>query len=426
MKSERPYANTAVAGATGEALAWTASDAIIIVDDKGCIVACSGLVEVLLGYPRGEVVGAEVQALLRRAKVDVDAATSLLQPSADAGDTSGPGRTLATRAIRSDGQALDIGLSVTSVELAGLRYEVIVLRDIGEQTPLRAAVPKSEDRVSLLERKLDQIAENFQTVVQDTYSGILIVSETGTIRFANPIAARILGQPVRSLVGQEFGIPSVNGLTEIDFTYPDRTVGTAEMRSAETSWRGAPAHLIMLNDITERKRAEECGEHAADHDPLTGLENRAVFLGRLNDALRRRRRNGDHLALLLIAVDRFKALDARLGHAVGDAVLRAAARRISRALRAADKVARVGGEEFAVIMEGLSAPADARPVVERIQRAIAMPIDVVSSTLSISVSVGVAIAPDDGDDAALLLRHSENAMSARKRTAWTRSQSDSN
>jgi diguanylate cyclase (GGDEF)-like protein/PAS domain S-box-containing protein len=398
-----------------------ASDALVILDAQGVVVSCSAALETMLGHPRARIVGARLPDFLDLIVTDADL-RSRMGALAKGNRASGWPRTV--NVVRSDGKAVEVGLSVSAVMLEGRPYRVVVFRDDDEHRRLDAQRKDALDRSVRLRHQLQKNADAFERVVRQDHSGIMIVGESGTVRFANDVAARLLGQSRRSLVGHEFGIPSVLGSTEIDFTYPDRTSGTAEMTSAETLWRGESAYLVMLHDITERKRAEQRGEHAEDQDPLTGLANRALFLERLTAALRRRRRNADYLALVLVGVDRFKVLDDRLGHAVADAVLRAVARRMSGCLPSGNTVAHVGGDKFATILEGLSAAADAQRVIDQIQRAIAAPLDIVSSTLSVGVSVGVAIAPHDGDDAALLLRHADRAMSAHARIDWAQYRTD--
>ncbi|MGZ4619200.1 MAG: putative bifunctional diguanylate cyclase/phosphodiesterase, partial [Frankiaceae bacterium] len=175
---------------------------------------------------------------------------------------------------------------------------------------------------------------------------------------------------------------------------------------------GAPASLegIVL-DITDRKQSEADIAFRAYHDPLTGLPNRATLNDRLTQALARRRRAHRVLAVLFADLDRFKTVNDRLGHAVGDEVLRGVAARLAGALRPGDTVARLGGDEFIVLCEELSDPDDVVEIAQRLQAALAPPIVVHSEEILISASIGVVVAALQWPiDPAELLHEADLAM----------------
>ena len=166
---------------------------------------------------------------------------------------------------------------------------------------------------------------------------------------------------------------------------------------------GRALRMVGTNvDITERKRLEEALQSAAQTDPLTGLANRLLLDDRLRLALARSRRSGAHLAVLYLDIDRFKEANDRCGHSVGDALLREFAARLRACLRATDTVARVGGDEFVVVLEDLAEPAYAELVAAKILEAMRAPMRLEDRELSVTTSIGVACGNGASDGAELL------------------------
>lgn len=175
-----------------------------------------------------------------------------------------------------------------------------------------------------------------------------------------------------------------------------------------------------LRMAIERKRAEEEMRRRAHFDPVTGLANRALFDDRLAHALARARRHRERVALLYADLDGFKAVNDALGHAAGDDVLRRIARRLRGAVRESETAARIGGDEFAVLVESLRDPADARRVAERIAAALRRPLQIEGRDARVTASVGIAIFPDDARDPQSLLRCADRAMFRAKRSGGDR------
>jgi diguanylate cyclase (GGDEF)-like protein/PAS domain S-box-containing protein len=161
---------------------------------------------------------------------------------------------------------------------------------------------------------------------------------------------------------------------------------------------------------------------AARHDDLTGLPNRRLFHDRLSIALARARRGDRRFALLFLDIDRFKQVNDTLGHGAGDRLLQAVADRLVHCARDSDTVARLGGDEFVVLAEELARPEDAVLIADKIRAALAAPVHVAGRVLDVRASVGIALFPDDGDEAEQLLRHADAAMYADKSrdAAWRR------
>ncbi len=177
--------------------------------------------------------------------------------------------------------------------------------------------------------------------------------------------------------------------------------------------RGVPLRgggfVTTYLDVTEQRRAQAQVAHMAHHDPLTNLPNRVLFRDRLQGALARAKR-GEAMALLCLDLDRFKPINDSYGHAVGDALLVAVAERLRATARATDTVARLGGDEFVVIQVGLRDRAEAGVLARRITKVLAEPYDIAGTTLNIGASIGISIAPEDGEDPHDLLRKADDAL----------------
>jgi diguanylate cyclase (GGDEF)-like protein len=171
----------------------------------------------------------------------------------------------------------------------------------------------------------------------------------------------------------------------------------------------------------ERKRVEEHFKHLATHDPLTGLPNRALFYDRLSQAICHTERNRVSniqkwkSAIMLIDLNGFKPINDNLGHAQGDAVLQMTAQRLQSVLRESDTVARIGGDEFITIIEGISQPEDCLVVAEKILHVLGKPVSLQTEEVCLGASIGVSIFPDDAADAETLIQRADAAMYNAKR-----------
>jgi diguanylate cyclase (GGDEF)-like protein len=174
---------------------------------------------------------------------------------------------------------------------------------------------------------------------------------------------------------------------------------------------GQPELLVRsIRYAIERKRAEERLTFLAQYDQLTGLVNRTLFRDRLVQAMARSKRLQQPLGLMLLDLDRFKAVNDTLGHAVGDQLLKAVAGRLHECVREVDTVARMGGDEFTIILEGLSCEQDIATVARRITGSLASPFHIQEHQASIGVSIGITVYPSDDHEIDDLLKHADAAM----------------
>ncbi|QDX80556.1 hypothetical protein B9N43_04385 [Denitratisoma sp. DHT3] len=181
---------------------------------------------------------------------------------------------------------------------------------------------------------------------------------------------------------------------------------------------GESASVGTIYDITARKRVEERTKHMARHDELTGLANRSLFADRFKQALASAKRDHYQLGLLYLdlGLDQLKDGDAPLGHAVADSVLKEMARRITECIRDSDTAARMGGDEFAVLLRTIEESRNASAVAEKIRQALGRPMTVAGHRLRISANIGIAIYPEHGVDEMELIRNADSALCRARET----------
>jgi diguanylate cyclase (GGDEF)-like protein/PAS domain S-box-containing protein len=272
----------------------------------------------------------------------------------------------------------------------------------------------------------------YRNFVESMSDGAATVSEQGIVLYANQALAdlvgssceRIVGRPVLDLVTplsrvrltEMIGPASPGGSVEATLLTSRAETVPVLMGTSSLTIDRALVTCLTVTDLTDERRAEAALEHSAHHDALTSLPNRTLLTDRIRHALARRAGDRSLLALLFCDVDAFKNVNDAYGHQVGDDVLRAVAARLSSAVRPEDTVARIGGDEFVVLCEGLVDLDDAAMVAARVRSAVAAPIPTGTTQLDITVSIGVAVASRDQHATPdTLLRDADEAMYKAKR-----------
>lgn len=202
--------------------------------------------------------------------------------------------------------------------------------------------------------------------------------------------------PIVSANGGVLGTLSLIGPTPRAATEADRKLLESVCRLA--------AVTIDHRDLTDKLT------HQAQHDALTGLPNRLLFHDRLSQALAQAHRNGQQVAVIYMDLDRFKHINDTLGHSAGDALLRQAAARLDSCVRRSDTLARLGGDEFTVVLAELDDPNDAMRAAKNIVEAMRLPFTVEGRELFVTISLGISLFPDDGDDSETLMVNADVAM----------------
>lgn len=272
---------------------------------------------------------------------------------------------------------------------------MVMVSSVGVETSISADVSRLPVSAGVGGRAIGEDRLCVVNAYQEWEHAISAFSASG-VRAAMGAPVHVEGRPMGCLV-----VASVQGGRT--YSDPER-----EMLAALAEHAG-----LALNDartVQAMHRALEVATHQAMHDELTGLPNRACFYDRADQAIRQAGRDGAMTAVLLFDLDRFKEINDTLGHKYGDRVLSAIGPRIREGLRDADTLARLGGDEFCVLLPRVEGLGTALQVAERVIALLEEPFEVDGMTLVVNASCGIAIAPDDGDSADLLLQRSDVAM----------------
>lgn len=254
---------------------------------------------------------------------------------------------------------------------------------------------------------------NFDDVIAKNQAGIIMLNERGIIQLVNPAAQKLLGRSEEDLLDSYFGTPVLSDQgdrTEFDLINPDGSIGVAEVTFSKTEWHGQAAYLVMMYDITRLKEAQKLIQHQALHDALTGLTNRRLFTELLDQTIARHNRTRAPFATLFFDIDGFKKINDAFGHSVGDLLLVQSTQRIQNALKKSDIFARMGGDEFTVLLEEDNDKQSIIDVCESISHQFDTEFSIEGHTIQISISIGIALFPMDSTDSTELLKMADLAM----------------
>ncbi len=309
--------------------------------------------------------------------------------------------------------------AATPMMAVALLFAVTTLRSLDEQT-WRALT------YSLGMRRRDAL---LKSIVQSSTDCIVCIDDDGLIKTANPAATRLfdcaaydlVDEPISKFItllagdGAGTRLGSMHGLIrECDARTLDGEVFPVEISVSRVRLNTERLYTAIVRDIRERRAQQRRLQHQATHDSLTGLPNRPALTSRLESAL-----TGGvmppKVALLMLDLCRFKEVNDTLGHNVGDRVLCEVAQRFQNAVGAAGFIARIGGDEFTVVLDTSADDAAVSEVSQALNDSLRAPIDVAGISLEVGVSIGVARYPHDAPDAQTLLRHADIAMYVAKR-----------
>jgi Amt family ammonium transporter len=297
-----------------------------------------------------------------------------------------------------------------------------------------AAVLVGRLHVVRLQRSLLAEKEIQRSLFRHNIDAVAAVDHRGVIKRTNPSLTELTGFPPEALIGRSFVELAVSSQRQQVETVLSsivrgtrRTITTmirrAGGRTLEVELSSVPivtggkireAYQIV-RDITDRTELERELSNRALHDYLTELPNRALFTDRLHHALERAQRDAGRIALLYVDLDKFKLVNDRAGHAVGDALLQEVAARLATVVRGGDTVARIGGDEFGVLLEDVKETADARATAERIVSLVRAPMTIEGKEVQVGASVGVAVSSEETAGPEELVQQADLAMYEAKR-----------
>jgi diguanylate cyclase (GGDEF)-like protein/PAS domain S-box-containing protein len=386
-------------------------DAMLISDSHGIITQANQQAELMLGYKLGELTGQSIEILIPEG-------FRLKHPELHAKFVATPvtrplraGRSVKAR--RKDGSVFDVDISLSPINTEQGLFFASALRDVTLNKQAEAHL-----RVAAI-----AFESNEPMVITDAENTILQINRAFT---------ESTGYSKEEAVGQKINLLK-SGRHDADF-YEEMWEGIGR----DGTWQGEiwdrrkngeiyPKWLIISVvkgddgvvthyvgthiDITERKAAEEQIKQLAFFDPLTQLPNRRLLQERLKHGIDMERRDGKQLALLMLDLDRFKAVNDSLGHLAGDELLQQVAARITSRLRDVDMVARLGGDEFVVLLEDIAHPEDAARVAEHIIVDLSKVFCVgQGDEVQIGVSIGISLYPQHGENIDILMDHADAAL----------------
>ena len=339
--------------------------------------------------------------------------------------------------LRETSASIPVILMVSDVDaLEAVRLMSMGASDLIPKTD-EHRLPAAVRRVRLLEdhRQITNGVAESSALATEIFravaEGIFVIGRNMSFRTVNPATTRITGYAPEELIGQDLSKFVVSD--QADQIMGDVWLGIerdglwkgeieCQHKSGEvfTAWfnvtaiRDGGGEIVeavgILSDITERKKEADRIWRQANFDHLTGLANRACFFDRFSVAISAALEKHHHLALIYVDLDFFKSVNDTLGHAAGDQLLQQAAKRMQSCLREEDFLARLGGDEFAILVAAEDVEAPARVIADKLVRQLVRPFEILGREAYVSASIGIAICPDQGDEADDLLTKADRAM----------------
>ncbi|MFA5400964.1 MAG: PAS domain S-box protein [Dehalococcoidia bacterium] len=322
-----------------------------------------------------------------------------------------------TLILSKDGKKMRYLLTGARVDIGDKPYVIGMGIDISERIQAEQDLKRSEERYRAL------FDSSLELVYILDFEGNFLDANRATLELIGYSKEEISTLNVASLFDTEdlpdvlamlnkAGVPGLyKEMMEFKLRRKDSSQVYIEAQSSLIRREGKPYAIQgIARDITERKMFEQRLSEMATHDFLTGLPNRILLNDRFTMALAQAHRNKHRLAIIAVDLDRFKSVNDTLGHQAGDDLLKAIAIRLKESVRSSDTVARMGGDEFLLLMPEMHMIEDANKIIDKIALAFKEPFSIQGSRLNMSASMGLAIYPDDGEDMEALMRKSDAAM----------------
>ncbi len=394
------------------AIMENAADGIVTIDSRGTIETFNKAAEKIFGYEASEIIGRNVSSLMPdpyQAHHDEylhNFMHSGVRHCMNLGFREVQGRT-------KSGHVFDMELSISEIPMNEERVFIGIIRDISERkatesnmVKLTMALEQSADAVMITDAngKIEYVNHGF--IHTTGYSAGEVISRTPAVLKSGMQGSEFYRALWSSILkGKVFREVLVNRKKNGELYYEEKTITPLK------DTQGQISHFISTGrDITERMRAQERLQHMAQHDFLTTLPNRLLFMDRIAQAITRAERHGKMVAIMFLDLDRFKKINDTLGHHIGDAMLVMLSRRLQSTLREEDTIARLSGDEFAVLLQDIGDADDLPPVITKILDQFNKPFLIEQHHLYISCSIGIALYPQDGIDAVNLVKNADTAM----------------
>ncbi|MHB8137799.1 MAG: PAS domain-containing protein [Smithellaceae bacterium] len=402
-------------------------DVIFVFDTNLNCTYVSPSVKSLLGYEPEEILKQKPFEGVTASSLDLTIRTvSEIIELAKTEQDEDISRTIQMKINRKDGIAI-----CTEMKFAIIRdkqkksFEILaVMRDITERKKMMEAIRRGE--------------EKYRTILEHIQEGYFEVDLKGDFTFCNDSMARLTGCTKEELIGmnhkhfttketaekvfQEFNKVLKTGKPSRGFDWliirKDQSQGYIEASvTLKKDSSGKPIGFEgMVRDVTERKQIEEQIRHLATHDVLTDLPTMRLAKDRLKMAISLAKRNKTMMAVMFIDLDGFKDVNDTLGHDAGDYVLKQVADRLLSCVRSSDTVARVGGDEFLIIANGIHVPQNAEQIAKKLINNVSQPINFNGGQAVVGASIGIALCPNDGQDMDQLIKQADDAMYKIKKT----------
>lgn len=301
--------------------------------------------------------------------------------------------------------AIAVGTVSVAILIASLTATMV-----GQHLSLRALEELNRMRL------LSNLAQEVLVIYRD---GIVLEINSAGERLFKASSAQIIGRPlydlfakdsISALARRERCPPTERRAEELNFQAVDGTLVAVELSCQAIDYAGKAATVVALRDLTDRKRDEARIRFLARHDTLTNLPNRYNLIERLGIAFAAAHQLNEIVAVAYIDLDRFKLVNDLHGHAAGDALLIQAGKRILAEMNPADALARIGGDEFVMVLTSDTTPEKISALAKRVVDTLRKPFRIEGHRIEIGASIGVALYPDDGDDVDTLMRAADVAM----------------
>ena len=390
------------------------------------------------GYLADEIVGKHYSLFYSEAERAAGLPEQNLEQARDTGRFEEVGSRL-----RKDGSAFHAHVVIDAVrdDSGNLVGFAKVTRDISERRQQELELLQAKDLAEQYSQEMAKLSQFLDSVIANIPASVIVQDlESQRILLANQQAERLFGGRGSSMIGKlpgeclapaaadyleqqlSRGARNVKGYaaeTRVDTVCGPRTLRSRALLSQRREGQ-ADYVLFVAEDATEELAAHAQIHHMAHHDALTGLPNRTLFNERLKQALVRGHESEKLTAALCLDLDNFKNINDSLGHAFGDKLLRALGKRLRRELREHDTLARLGGDEFAVVLTGLDSREAACSTAQRLIEAVCPPFQIEGHQFTVGVSIGIALAPDDNEQAEQLLGYADMALYEAKRNGRNR------